>query len=92
MRTLLLTALLVAIPGASRAEDAPPPAQAAKPAKPAKAKGAQGPQADAKATGQKSKAEAASKTNPKAGEPAGAKGAGAPDPKPCEPVKPCPIE
>ena len=89
MRTLLLTALLVAIPGATRAEDAPPPAQAAKPAKPAKATGAQ---SDAKATDQKSKAEAAPKTNPKAGEPAGAKGAAAPDPKPCEPVKPCPIE
>ena len=58
MRTLLLTALLIVLPGAARAEEAAP-SQAGKPAKP-----------EAKAAG---------------------KGDEAPQ-KPCEPVKPCPID
>jgi hypothetical protein len=89
MRTLLFTAaLLVAYAGAARAEVGAPSAPAEKPAKAQQAgapKGAKG-KADAKA-------KAAQKAPPPQGQGQGAARVNPPqDNKPCEPVKPCPID
>ncbi len=89
MRSLLVTALLVALPGIPRAEGAAPPAQAEKPAKAQKAGRAKAP-ADGKARPKAARGD--QDANPDAKEKDGAKGAGAPAQKPCEPVKPCPID
>ena len=84
MRTLLVTALLLALPGVPHAEGGAPPAQAEKPAQAKKAKAGKGP--GAKAHSKTGGAKAAAKRGD------GAKGAAAPGQKPCEPVKPCPID
>jgi hypothetical protein len=85
MRTLLFTAaLLVAYAGAARAEAGAPPAPAEKPAKAQQAgapKGAKGKvDARAKAARKAPPAQGAARVNPPR------------DNKPCEPVKPCPID
>ena len=89
MRMLLVTSLLLALPGVPHAEGGTPPAQAEKPAKAQKARGGKGSGAKAADAKADAKAEAA-KTDQKGKD--GAKGSAAPDQKPCEPVKPCPID
>ena len=86
MRMLVLAALLVVLPGASRAEGGAPPAPAEKPAPAGKAKKGAGGKAAAKPAAAKKDARPEEKGKD------GAKGAGAPGEKPCEPVKPCPID
>ena len=90
MRTLLLTALLLVSPGAARAEGAPASATPEAPERPV-------PSAKAEPSGAKAKRRPAAPPRKKAD--AGAKTADAPEKapapaaaKPCEPVKPCPID
>ncbi len=91
MRTLLLTALLLVSPGAARAEGAPASATTPEaPERPA-------PSAKAEPSGAKAKRRPAAPPRKKVD--AGAKTAEAPEKvpapaaaKPCEPVKPCPID
>ena len=83
MRTLVLTALFLVLPCAPRAEERPAPAQAA----PAGAV-----QAPKTKDAQKKKAAAKQKAAAKPVKKEGGKGDAALTEKPCEPVKPCPID
>lgn len=85
MRTLLLTALLLATPGAARAEGGAPPSKAAKPSGAARAARPKGAAAEPLPVppGEKKRGEKKD-PQPKPGEQGGE--------KPCEPVKPCPID
>ena len=96
MRTLLLTALLIALPGAARAEAAAPPVPAEKPAQAERGEKAEKAR---RAKGSGAKADAKAKDGAKDGK----RAQGQPDEgaarvpprsegKPCEPVKPCPID